>query len=91
LLRRLYIAIFYVGIANFLVFWVVAGMIGGDALSGKVEGGRYYLSSHGRLTEVSAELYTYSLWHTRSIFITHPLAILAGLLEWLQGPPKGRG
>src|SRR5215831_9649657 len=60
-----------------LVSWVVFTMTqGGDALNGKVEGGRYYLGSHGRYTEVSARKYQFSRCQTVSNMVT--LAILIG-------------
>lgn len=68
------------GILNFLVFVVIAIAIGGDAVNGRIVDGHFYVANHGRLTEVSQAVYTYSLWHVRSIFVTHPLAILTGYL-----------
>lgn len=79
-LARILVAI---AVVNFLTYIIIASLIGGDALNGKAMDNHYFLSSHGHLTEVSADLYTYSLWHTRSLFVTHPLAMLAGLL-WLR-------
>jgi hypothetical protein len=73
-------AIFFGGLINFAVFWCATVSLGGDAVSGTEEGGRYFLSSHGHLTEVSHGVFTYSLVHTYSIFFTHPLAILAGFI-----------
>ncbi|HKM68340.1 MAG TPA: hypothetical protein VJX70_14310 [Candidatus Acidoferrum sp.] len=70
----------YLGSVNFAVFWVAAVYLGGDALSGHAFDGRYYLSSHGHLTEVSRAVFTYSKWHTYSVFLTHPLAILSVIL-----------
>ena len=61
---------------NFVVFAIVAGVIGGDAINGKAVGGHFYLGSHGKFTEVSEDLYTYSRWHVLSLLITHPLAAL---------------
>ena len=40
-------------IANFVVFFLTALMLGGDAINGKAEGGRFFLANHGKLTEVS--------------------------------------
>ena len=48
---------------NFFAFVVVAILIGGDALSGKVEAGRYYLGQHGTYTEVSRGTFLYSGFH----------------------------
>ena len=74
--------LFVIGIVNFLAFVIVAVSIGGDALSGKVESGRYYLSHHGDLTEVSPRVWHYSRVHTISVLITHPLAVFGG--SWLM-------
>jgi len=65
-------------LANFAVFFIVALTLGGDAINGKAEGGRYFLANHGKLTEVSREIYDYSRYHAISLFITHPIAFLAG-------------
>ena len=73
---------FYLGIANFAVFFIIALYMGGDVINGKIIDGRYFLSSHGRLTEVTQGVFTYSQWHTRSLFVTHPIAMLSA---WLLG------
>jgi hypothetical protein len=65
---------------NFLVFWVAAVYLGGDAVNGKADHGRFFLMSHGRYTEVSADLFTYSKWHAYSLWVTHPLAFVAAYL-----------
>ena len=65
---------------NFLVFFAVALYLGGDALSGKEEHGRYFLGSHGRYTEVSAQVFQYSKVHGRLVEATIPLAVLLGLV-----------
>src|SRR5690242_14800961 len=70
-------AVMYAGFANFIAFIAVDILIGGDALAGDEDDGRYFLSSHGRLTEVSQAVFVYSKWHATSIWITHPLAIAA--------------
>lgn len=77
---RCLLAVCGLGVLNFVIFVIVAVAIGGDAVNGKAVGGHYYLASHGKLTEVSEAVYTYSLWHVRSLFVTHPLAILTGYL-----------
>ena len=66
------------GFVNFAVFWIAAVYLGGDAISGKAVDGHYFLSNHGHLTEVSQAVFTYSKWHVRSVFVTHPLALLCG-------------
>ena len=63
-------------LTNFAVFFTAALVLGGDAINGKAEGGRYFLANHGKLTEVSREVYDYSRYHAISLFITHPIAFL---------------
>jgi hypothetical protein len=63
----------------------VAVAIGGDAYNGKIVGGdHFYVAEHGKFTEVSEAVYTYSLWHVRSLFVTHPLAMLTGYLAKME-------
>jgi hypothetical protein len=76
-IRRLQI-VCVVWIINFFAFFIMALVIGGDAMNGKVENGHYLVASHGRLTEVSPDIFTYSLWHARIVFVTLPLAMIAG-------------
>jgi hypothetical protein len=73
------------GVLNFLAFFIGAFVLGGDAGNGKIVGGHFYLAEHGKLTDVSETVYTYSLWHVRSVFVTHPLAMLAGYLLKMEG------
>jgi hypothetical protein len=76
-------AAFVMGAMNFLVFAFVAAAIGGDALNGSVEHGRYFLHNRGVVTEVSRSVFFYSKWHAISTYITHPLAIVAAwMLHW---------
>jgi hypothetical protein len=70
--------LFIIAFVNFLAFWIAAVAIGGDALSGTADAGRYYVSNHGKLTEVSSRVWHYSRIHTISIWITHPLGIFGG-------------
>lgn len=61
---------------NLLTCFLGSKYFGGDALNGHAEHGRYFLSDHGRLTEVSATVFTYSYWHHASLFAMIPLAIV---------------
>jgi len=72
-------AIFVATVINSFVFVAAALYLGGDALSGKIENGRYYLNSHGHYTEVSAQIFRYSEVHARSVAVSMPLAILIGI------------
>jgi len=78
---------FALGIVNFIAFFAISVMIGGDALNGKIVNGHYFLGSHGHFTEVSANVFDYSAWHARSLIITHPLAIFAAYL-WSRDRKK---
>lgn len=71
-------SLFFLGWLNFLIFFIAAVALGGDAFSGRVEAGHYYLSSHGHLTEVSRGIFNYSRIHTYATLLTQPLALLAG-------------
>jgi hypothetical protein len=62
---------------NFMTFMIGIQVLGGDALNGYAKNGHFYLKNHAQITEVSESVYNYSLWHGRSIFLTHPLAMLA--------------
>jgi hypothetical protein len=78
--RFLLQCLFFAGILNFFTFWFAAVYFGGDAVSGRAMDGHYFLSNHGHLHEVSLAVFTYSKWHTYSVFVTHPIAILCGWL-----------
>ncbi len=60
-----------IAIVNFAAFIIINICIGGDAINGHVTDGHYYLGSHGRYTEVSRAVWTYSYYHTVSMWITH--------------------
>lgn len=75
---RLSMLVFVLAVMNFVAFFLIAAWLGGDALNGKVVGAHYFLGSQGRLTEVSAGRYAFSLWQARSVFVTHVLGMLAG-------------
>ena len=81
---------FVFNIINFLVFVGVAKKLGGDAINGKIEGGRYFLASHGHFTEVSANVFAYSRVHATSLVVTVPMGLLAGAccVFWLMEQMK---
>jgi len=39
-------------ILNFVSYWIIAVLIGGDGVNGYAENGRYVLMNHGYKTEV---------------------------------------
>jgi hypothetical protein len=77
--------VFCAGLLNFVLFFLVSLLIGGDAFNGRIDENRCYLGGHGRYTEVSCLLYTYSRVHETSLLITHAAAMLASLLYWVTG------
>jgi hypothetical protein len=74
--------IIWIALINFLLFGFISLIIGSSA---EAESGHYYLFNHGKLTEVNYFVFIYSRIHGYSLLITHPLAMLAGLLYWITG------
>lgn len=62
---------------NFIVWTVVAISLGGEAVSGKEEGGNYYLHSRNGYIEVSHQIYQYSKIHTYAVFVSGPFCFFA--------------
>lgn len=81
--------IFAVAILNFLLFFLISLFIGGDAFTGKIEDGHYYVGNHGHYTEVSYFVFACSKLHASSVCITHPLAMVASLVYWITGGRRG--
>jgi hypothetical protein len=54
---------FALAVPNFLAFFIGSLYLGGDARNGYVKAGHYFLCSHGRCTEVTQSVWTYSYWH----------------------------
>lgn len=52
---------------NFLLFFIMSFIVGGDAAGGKIEDGKYYLNMKGHLTEVSEWVFMYSKYHGLSV------------------------
>ena len=89
LIRKLCGVLICVGLANFLLFSVVAFIIGGNAGGGMIEGGRYYVGTKSHYTQVSHNVFIYSLWHGYSCLITHLLVFIsAAILWWLDKKEK---
>ena len=81
-------------ILNFVVFLGVAAHLGGDAVNGKIEAGRYYLwgwNAHTgtkSYTEVTPAVFEYSRMHVYSIFITWPIMFVGSLALRARGRPR---
>jgi hypothetical protein len=82
-LQKVLNGIFFFGILNFFIFVAGTSFLGGDAVNGKEMDGKYFVGSHGKLTEVSKPAFRYSRLHVLSLLITHPAAILAGLASYI--------
>lgn len=84
-LSRVCAAAIVVGVLNFLLFIAGTLLIGGDAVNGKAENGRFYVwgyrNGSKQYTEVSRPVFNYSRWHCYSVWVTWPLIILAGFVE----------
>jgi len=73
-----------VGFFNFCIFLTLHDLLGGEAHH--IENGHYFLWSrysisleprNSRLTEVSSFTYYWMLWQQRSLYVTHPLGLIA--------------
>ncbi len=71
-------------IFDFIAFVSIALALGGDAINGKVEGGRFFLGSHGHFTEVSQRVFTYSKWHAYTVFAAYAVMFLGGAVVGAQ-------
>ncbi len=79
-------------VARFCTFLVVAGLLdfalfvggsiflGGDAINGKIEDGQFLVGGKGVYVPVSPAIWTYSYVHSISLWITHPIAVLGGVV-----------
>jgi hypothetical protein len=80
-------ALFELMIVNCIAFLAAGAYLGGYALFGRIADGHAYLGSRGHFTEVSGDVFLYSLWHGRSALITLPLAI-AFFVMWTRAGRK---
>lgn len=76
----LLILVLVLPVINIAVYVTVAGYLGGDAINGRVDDGRYFLGSHGKYTEVSRAVFDYSRIHTYTVWATCALLVLAMLV-----------
>jgi hypothetical protein len=81
MLTRVATAIRYLAIISFAAFVFTAICLGGDALNGHTESGRYFLSWHGRSTEVSSTVFNYSRFHALASIALMVLAAGSVLLS----------
>ena len=60
-------------VANWFAFAIITTYLGGEAWSGHIEDGHYFLGSHGRYTETSRPVWEYTRMHRTFSMITIPL------------------
>jgi hypothetical protein len=72
--------ILWLGVLNFLLFAVSSAFLGGNALSGYVELGHYYLAGRGHLTEVSRTVWICSRVHALTNLLSFPLTCWASIV-----------
>jgi hypothetical protein len=69
---------------NFAVYVGIAVCTGGDAINGHQSLGRYFLSNHGKLTEVSHAVFLYSEIHSYVLWFLTILAVTSVIRAWLR-------
>jgi len=82
--RRRKICNLFIAIAaiHFVLFVGTIVALGGDALTGKVEGERYFLGNHGQFIETSRAAFRFSaIVEDGLVYGTFPLGVLAALLR----------
>ena len=77
ILAILSVAAIVIAAVNFISFIVETQRLGGDALNGYEREGHFYISSHGDTKEVDERTWRYNRIHAISVFLTHPLGMLA--------------
>jgi hypothetical protein len=83
---------FVVGVSNYGIWLKESLDLGGNALSGEVRDGHYYVANKGRYVEVAPDVWEHSRVHTLSIFVTQPLMLIGlGYLVWTAARKRSRG
>lgn len=77
--------VFYGTLINFIVFAIIALILGGTASNSKIESGHYYLGDHGKFQEVPYVIFLYSQLHGLSLLISFPLSFVAFIVYWITG------
>jgi hypothetical protein len=74
-------------LADFILFYAVTLVIGGDGLSGMEKGGHYFVSNHGQLTEVGYGAWMFTRVQAVSLFVLWPAALVCIGIDSLRAPP----
>jgi hypothetical protein len=90
--EKIYRAIYYFWLIDFLAFFIIALIIGGDAVSGYAKDGFYYLMHNAIYTRVSYPVFLYSTIHVYVAIITQIIMFVTALLWHIDknSPPAGR-
>ena len=79
--QRILSSVAIIATLNWLIFWGVAVELGGTATNEGMLGGQYFVSSHGKLTQVTSLQWYYSYAHQRISFIG--IAMVFATAIWL--------
>jgi hypothetical protein len=80
LVKLISLAIFLIGLIDFGAFCIHSTLLGGSASDDNLDGNHYFVSEHGRRTEVSKSAYDRIKLHERTVWISFPIALVAGLI-----------
>jgi hypothetical protein len=86
--QRVWLIVIAIVFTN-LVGWVAGGAcLGGDAVSGYADDGKFYVGAHGKYTEVNQGVWVYSWVHTDLTFLAS-IPIAAAFGYWAtRGSPR---
>lgn len=70
----------YLGIAAILFFFIFSAIIGGSAMNGYKEAGRYFVAEHENVTEVSKTIWTISKVSGVLFWVFIPLTPIGGFI-----------
>jgi hypothetical protein len=80
--RKICNALIAIAAIHFALFVATIVVLGGDALTGKLEDGQYFLGNHGQFFQVGRGTWLFSAVVGRTlVYGTFPLGIVAGLLR----------
>ncbi len=81
----------WLSVPNLVLLFALSAWLGGDACSGKVDAGHYFVGNRGHLTEVSKFAYHLSLYQIYSVFFGYAsvfgltaIGQIVRLMRWLR-------
>lgn len=86
LLSRLYLALVIVALLDFIFLFALSFFIGGDAVNGRIENGKYFVWGYNYhngvkgYTEVSPGVYDFSKWQVYSVWATWSVMLVGTVL-----------